>query len=292
MSRVIREQNDFTNLIAQTKTKFHKREILEISSNPALGARLVSQDGSEFTIILQQPIFIDSHAENVTIEVNRADIWHTVPNLYSLADSTPIILQNNLFCVDDGVLGMTTITIPTGQYNIDTLSSTINNLMVAAGFAANLVTLVPNEPERKVIIEYGAIGVIIDFDDGTCPNSIRHILGFDSATLPASTSIGQQISANSLAKFNNVNGFHIHSDLNSTSLRLNDEFVDIIAAVPIQAIPQDLIAWESADPNQITADNLLGKRIDRIRFYLTDENNIPANTGEFWSATITFRWWI
>jgi hypothetical protein len=274
---------DFTNLVDQLQSRFHRSEVLQVTSDPSRGALRVSPDGHSFYVHLQQPIFIPINAQWPTIEVTQASVWHTVPNI--------VTGENDKFYLDFG--GPFVLTIPEGNYDVFSLSDAIDEQAVLAGLPTGIISLSPNSPERKVRMTYGEIGVTVDFDDGTAPDNMRGILGFDSATLPASTAVGEFIQAPNVAAFNNVNEFLIHSDLNSTSLRFNDVHTDVIGRVPIgNTIPQDLITYEGTVQDHIHADNLIGKRLQDMRFYLTNETGVPANTGEFWSATITFRWWI
>ena len=238
-----------------------------------------SETGSTFTIQLSQPLQIPANARNISISVPQASIWNSVPNISST-------LANNIFRgTYTDLAGTGTITISTtiadGQYNIHQLETAIKQDIINQGGSTTTspFSFIADDAQQKVIIKVDSVDTVIDF---TYTNNCREILGFDSQIL-GTYSVLSYITAESVAQFNNINQFLIHSDLVSNGMQTNNTFSNTICQVPITASPGSLINFDPKNVTRISAPEMRGMKKSVLRFWLTNEsNNLVDTNSEDW----------
>ena len=153
----------------------HSIDLL-ISSNPALGGKNVSVDGSSLTINLDEKLDIPKNAVSTHSEssVIGAEIWYNSPNIGSSLNnnSFTITVNNQLY----------TVWIPEGLYSGDSIPSAIENALdkrnIPNAPTGNWFTINGDEALNKMTIRFNqsAIDHGVIFNWST--SSIGEILGF------------------------------------------------------------------------------------------------------------------
>jgi len=275
---------------------FVKEEIsIIVSSDENTGAINKSLDGSRFEIQLDgDGLNIPKDAINVTVEVEEATIWWSIPNI--------ITGQNDRFYVygdsDDAVPvpQLYSLTIPQGLYDLSALNLAILSELEAAGArtidgtGANLplISMSADSSTQKVRLRFNYPNVYVDFSQ---PNTMREILGFNSAVYGPYAGAPVNVLADNTAQFNQVNYFLIHSDIVSKGVRFNNTFNQTIAQVLINVAPGSQIVSTPFNPARSEANDLAGNRRTNIRFWLTDDQDRSVNTNnENWSARIVIHY--
>ena len=94
--------------------------------------------------------------------------------------------------------------------------------------------------------------------------------------------------------FNSINSYYLSSDLISQGANINGKYGNVIAIVPITALPGNLVNFTGNFNNMfVDCDNILGRRNGKtqVTFWLTNEKNEPLDmNGEVYSFTILIRW--
>lgn len=259
-----------------------KHEIpIIVDSDPANGAFNRSIDGSQFEIQLEDPIQIPVSSTSVTVQVQEATIWWTIPNITNPTNSN--------FVIDDGG-GPYNINVATGLYDLSSLQQSTESAVVAAGAPAGLFTFLADNATQKAIIRVNVIGVTIDF---TGANTFRDILGFNSQILGPTIVGTTDFTADNVAEFNPIDFFLIHSDIVSRGIRVNNVYDQVIAQVLITAntnVGSQIISTPF-NPPKSPAWELIGGSRNRLRFWLTDQNGNAIDTNtENWSARIIIEY--
>ncbi len=257
------------------------------SSDPDVGAINVSADGSVFSVRLTEPIQIPQNAVNVILTAEENTIWWNTPNI--------VLGVNDLFkLVDDGTDSTIAFTynlvIPEGLYDLSGLNQAIQRELANLGAPQSppLINLSADDATQKVEITTNFTGLTIDF---TIVQSFRDILGFNSQLLGPTATKPLTFLADNVAAFNVVDFFLIHTDLVDFGLLFNNEWSQITAQVLIDVAPGSQIVNRIFNPPKIPSPNLIGGNRSNIRFWLTDNKNLPVNTrGEFWTTRMAIRY--
>jgi hypothetical protein len=194
---------------------------------------------------------------------------------------------------DDGFIqAIYNIQIEKGLYDLDHLNSSIQQQLSNLGAASDAITLVPDTATQKVVIKFRQFYQI----DFTIAQNFREILGFDSRISPlggfAPTDNFYE-NGDSIAKFNTILYYLIHSDLASGhGLRLNSSYAEIISQVPINDVNAgSQISYESQNLQKIPCPNLIGQNLREIHCWLTDDKNQFVDTlGEPWSTRLNIHY--
>ena len=256
-----------------------------VSSDPTNGASNISPDGSYFEVQLQDGLSVPKDALNVNISVEEATIWWSVPNvitgendkLYITGPDTLDVLQNFV------------LTIPQGLYDLSGINEAMARELEAAGAKIDpepLITFSPDEATQRVQMRFNYGTVSIDFTQTDTP---RVILGFDAQVYsPVPTN---PILAPSVAAFNRINFFLIHSDMTNKGIRFNNNYNQTIGQVLIDVAPGSQIVSRPFNPAKINAPELAGTTRTNLRFWLTDDEDRRVNTNnEYWSARIVINY--
>ena len=267
-----------------TKVMVPEEINLLVSSNPNAGARLVSADGSAFSVQLQDGIKIPSDAKNVNVSVEEATIWWVVPNIITGVNDRIYITAPRAL---DDALTAYNIQVPQGLYDLTALNDTVLRELENAGAKVNpdpVINILADDATQKVEFRFNYVGTEIDF---TQPDTFRGILGYNSAVLGPNAAAPFIYLAPNVAAFNTVNSFLIHSDLVTKGLSLNGNFNQTVAQVLINVRPGSQIVSTPFNPAKSEAQELAGAIRTTLRFFLTDDQDRPVNTnGEYWTARI------
>lgn len=262
------------------------------SSSTTAGATNVSANGDYFQIELSEPINISKDATNISVSLEEATVWWTVPNIL---DSTAGANQNNLMTIVDtgagtGVPATYIITIPQGLYDLSAFNQTVLRELANAGAvtAPSLLNFSADDATQKVEVTMNYIGISIDF---TVLYSPRLILGFASAIVGPSIATPVTYTATNIAEFNQVNYFLLHSDICTRGVRYNNTFSQVLDNILINVSPGSQIISSKVRPPIISEPGLAGAIRNNIRFWLTDDQLRSVNTnGEEFSARIMIRY--
>lgn len=246
----------------------HEIPIIASSSFEA-GALNKSADGSMFEIILEDPIRIPNGMSSVSVQVQEASVWWTIPNI-------SVALGNNKYYVEHLTVPYV-VTVPDGLYSLSDLNTTLDRELETLSGFAGLVTFESDNPTQKVNIQINQAGTRIDFQPADTP---RDILGFDSQLVPVlvTTGVFHQLGDN-VAAFNTIDYFLLHSDLITKGIRVNNNYYQTIAQILIDVEPGSQIISRPFNPPKSPAWELMGSIRNRIKFWLTDQNNNPVNTN-------------
>lgn len=259
-----------------------KEASLLFSSDPAIGAENVTNNGSSFSVTLNNPLYIPKGAVNCMVAVNTAAIWYVNYNI-----STQLRNNQFKFTTTAAPAGTHTVIISDGLYSLSALSTTISNLIINLGYAASMFFFSGDDATQQTIITFSNVNDSIDF---TIPNSLRFILGFNSAVYTAPSKNYSLYSPN-IAAFNTDNSYIISSDLTPMGIPINNQDQGILVNVPITSPPGSQIIYQ---PNNLVwsdASNLIGHPKQNIRFKLMNQNLIPINTvGETWQFTLVIQY--
>ena len=258
-----------------------------VSSDPAAGAINRSPDGSYFEIQLQDGLQLPKDALNVNIAVEEATIWWVIPNIITGENDTLYITGPDV----SDVVQNYTVVIPQGLYDLSGLNQAVLRELENLGAKINpdpLITMTPDEPTQKVEMRFNYATVEVDFTQTDTP---REILGFNSAVYGPYLGAPVNILADSIAQFNQVNYFLVHSDLTNKGIRFNNNYNQTIAQVLIDVAPGSQIVSQPQNPAKIPAQELAGAKRTNLRIWLTDDQNRSVNTnGEYFTARIVIHY--
>lgn len=256
-----------------------------VSSSTVAGAKNVSSDGSYFELQLETPLEIPTNAKNVHLEVPEASVWNVVPNISAA-------LGNNKIYIEIASGGQQTFTIPDGLYSLQDLEQTLQQLFLNAGIKPTgepAIELSGNDATQKVniILNYTDVELELKAD------SPLTVLGFNAQVIGPASIAGESFEGDTIAGFNNINYFLIHSDLTNTGIRFNNTYNQSIAKVPIDVEPGSQVISQPFHPSRLDVSNLAGSKRTNLRFWLTDDLNNRVNTnGEAWSARLRITYQI
>jgi len=253
------------------------------SSDPTNGALNTTPQGDKFSVSLYAPLSVPPNAHYATVEVQSANIWNVVPNISALNG-------NNIFKYNDGTSDLT-LTIPDGLYDLQSFQNTLNILIdnvPSAIPAVDTFTFTGDNATQKVLITFNSNGLVIDWTAST----VRTILGFttgSTTTAPA----GQTIIADNIANFNLISSFLIKADFLHDGIPVNDTSIGVIANVLIDVLPGSLINYTPTNIPSANAHELIGSKLSKLSFTLTDQRNNPIDTnGEYFSFTMVVRYYV
>jgi len=263
-----------------------------ISSDTDNGAINKSSDGSRFEIQLENGLEIPKGAHNVTIQVENATIWNSVPNVITGTNDRITINGINVAGADPGAAYV--VTLPQGLYNLSQLNATIEYQLRGLGAKFDplpLVSFTADEATNKVEMHVNYDGVQVDF---SAARTIGQMLGFASGTYgdyAGATAAPKTVLADNVATLNNVDYFLIHSDLTNLGMRVNNKYYQTIAQVLIDVAPGSQIISQPNHPPKIDCPHLIGNTRSHIRFWLTNHQNEAVNTsGENYSMRLVFKY--
>lgn len=265
-----------------------------ISSDPALGAIKVTPDGSTFSIRLEEKgLGVPYNAKNCTLQVIGAEFWNNNNNITTS--------NNQIYITSAGISKL--LNIPPGLYSIDTLQSAliqtirdtvdstfINSLLNTVGTSTTCnITFTPNYALNKTIMTLTpAAGntITVDYRAINAPNTISPIVGFTSVYSSTGPTVTIVTSEN-VPAFNQYNYYLIQSNIVNRGLRVNSNYLNIIAKIKIQSSPNTQNVYDPKTPSVIVTPELINDTRKEFQFSLLESNlNLVNTKGEYWSATL------
>lgn len=253
---------------------------LIVTSSIEAGAINKSADGSQFEILLEDPISIPGNATSCTVEVQESSIWWVIPNV--------ITGVNDSFRINDGTNPVVTLIVPQGLYDLSGLAAAMENTVINAGLIAGTFTFLSDDATQKVVTRFNVTGASFDY---TIAQTFRVILGYNSIVVGPSTFAGESFTAANVAAFNQIDFFLIHSDLVPRGIRTNNIYSQVIDQHLIRVPPGSQSIDQPRWPSKVPAWDLIGGLRKRIKFWLTDQNNVAVNTsGEDWTSRLVIKY--
>jgi hypothetical protein len=276
------------------------------SSSEALGAKKYN-NGSRFTISMQNLTNIPKTAIDCTLEISSANIWHVSPNIDDVNwknDKVYLIYNPNAVIIDDG-LGdpndfLITITLPKGLYGLSNINDTISELIQTVvlpnseRLSATSIILTGDSPTQKVKVQFESSFLrLVTESSLEYPNNIASTLGFTTGEdIGPSTFEGQRFTADSIASLNKINRYLIHSDLIRSGLTLNGKRLSIMTEVQINVQPSKLITFRPGIPYKLDGSHLTNGVHDLLTFWITNEKNEYVDMSEDWSFSLQISYLI
>ena len=256
-------------------------------ASSGVGASNISADGSSFTIQLEDGFSIPQEAMNCTLEVQEATVWWTVPNIISGVNDKLYIVAPDV----GNVLTAYVITLSQGLYDQPALNGAVQRELESQGAKIDpepVISINADDATQKIIIRFAFVGTQVDF---TQADTFRVILGFPSVVVGPNAVAPQNYLAASVAQFNQINYFLIHSDLISRGIRFNNTYNQTISQVLIDVSPGSQITSRPFNPAKVDANEMVGQRRTRLRFWLTDDQDRQVNTnGEIFSCRVVIKY--
>lgn len=257
-------------------------------SNPNTGAVNRNALGSEFSVDLETPLIVPKEAENINVKVKNANVWFVTPNI-TLGINSKFSLTYNAINY--------TIDVPTGLYDVDTLSARIQtqlNIASAGVTPVDIIQLLPDIALNSVVIQINYYNVDIDFRDNTVPNNIRGILGFGSVLIngPVAGVLPTYFEGAETARFNNTDYYLIKSSsLVTRGLSINSTYDGILARIDINVSVNSKIVYDPRQVPEIPAPELRGIDLSTLSFQLTNQLNELVDTrGENYNITFEIHY--
>ena len=231
----------------------------------------------DFTMNLYAPIDLhDISHEAALISLNLSNTWFNVTEANG----------NNLFHYYNGTVWKT-LTIPDGNYSLQTLNMAIHEGMKengdvtidgVTGVETYNINISPQIGTLKVKIEVKN-SYKVDLSIG----NIRNLLGFDAIEVSAT-----QVGPSNADITNGVNELHLHCSLINAGMYKNASTSDIIHSfVPAGQVGASL-NFRNDNPLYIAIRD--SRYIDSIRMYVTDQLGRSVNlNGSPLTATIHIR---
>jgi hypothetical protein len=263
-------------------------ENISLIVSSGTGAKNVSSDGSTFTVQYDSPFGVPSDAKNVYVSVEESEIWWNIFNVVAGVNDQFKIVSDGSGSAPSPNTYNNTVTITPGLYDPKGINKAIQQALSNDGADPKLIDIVGDNNTQRVQISALYTGISIDF---TIANSFRVLLGYDSQVLGPSTIQPTYWLGDSLAAFNTVKYFLIHSDIVDQGIPSNGIYNSIIAQVLIDVRPGSQITYKPFHPSKSSANILKGTKNTSYRFWLTDQSNNLINTNdETWSCRLLLEW--
>ena len=220
------------------------------NSDPTSGSQNLSADGSSFQVSLNTPISIPKGAVDAQAGVLQAAVWNTAANISADFESNQFPFTTSV-----APAGTFPFTIPDGLYSLSGLNSYFSSQFGNLGLPSNLISLSGDSATQKSILTFLTNGDDADF---TIANSVREVLGFNSAVITA-PSAGYSFFSDNVAQFNRVNSYIIASNLVSQGIPVSSQSRGIIATIPISAVPGSQVNYAPQNVLWFDATELIGR---------------------------------
>jgi hypothetical protein len=229
-----------------------KKFSMFFSSDTATGAYAVSQDGSEFSVKLNNPLTIPSNCLDCSLSVIQANIWNVSPNIAE-------IFGNNVF---------------------------------AFVVAETPIVLSGDDATQKTILTFTGVGDRVDFTVANSVREVLGFDSRIAPPLPGAPSVGFNEFSDNSAQFNRTNSYLITSNIVSGGIPINSTSANIIASVPpISVAPGSQIVYAPRNPLAFSGNELVGAIKNSFNFQLRNQSlEATPTVNELWSLVILFEY--
>lgn len=256
--------------------------------------------GTASEVTLSPPFVIPQTATSVSVRLRSSYIWNTFLNVTAETG-------NRLTILDVQTSIMWDFYFPDGQYNVDSLFDYFTReskqrgapwISVAQGNTM-LLRFDADNAVQKIVFTNNTPGRTfrIKWDGGyetSQTETIWKLLGFEKKSSTDLLGPGQDTSfygsyayGSTQAAFNTVNGVLIKCNLITRGIRVNGEYVSVLAQVPITAGPGELMVYEPQMQSMSEPSLFGGVSIQKVSVQICDDLGNPASTpGNPWLVTI------
>lgn len=269
--------------LVNTMSLIKKSVCLVFNSDPATGSQNLSADLSSFEVTLDDPLSIPSDAKECSGAIVAASIWNSAFNISNSFGNNKLRFTTSVAPANTYVL-----TIEDGLYSVSGLNTAISTLLINLTLPGNLITISGDAATQKSIVNLLTSGDSIDF---TYPNSVRTVLGFNSAVITA-PSAAYSFFSNNPAQFNRINSFVIASNLVPAGIPVNARTKGVIGQIGIDAKPGRQVNYSPTNLINFDANDLIGEKRTNLRFALLDQNLRPVESVDYYSFTLRLQFYL
>lgn len=212
----------------------------------------ISADKRNIRTQFEPPLVFSTEACNYEMALTRLETYYSFPNINTT--------NNQLKISFDDKKTWKVITIPTGCYEIESINTTLQQLIKENGGEADTVKLSPNRNTLKCMLKIKKKSCFIDFKIVNC---IRTVLGFDAKIY----GIGLHQSQH-LVDIMSVNSILVNCDIIGAS-RVNGVEAPIIYSFFPNVSPGEKIIVE---PRNLIYVPVTLSIISHMTCWLTDQN--------------------
>lgn len=255
----------------------------------------VIDGGSQAITRLNPSLVIPHTAVDVKVGLRSSFIYNSFPNV----DET---VGNALYVKTQNMADYAIITIPSGQYDVTNLDTTIQYLIantlhidellgifeIVADLATQTIAIDNTSTDRTLEFFFaGRDHAVTQYQ----PLSIHNLLGFDAGSV-VTVEPKQNANAPNTANFNNVNIIRPICSLLQNGIIVGGRALGILADIPVNNTPGSQMVYQpNPEQTDISEPSLSGTSIREISILLTNEKGDPIRTiGNDWSITIAISY--
>ena len=230
-----------------------------------------TKDGSSVELNLNNPITFNLEKYHVYARLLEASIWWSIPN---------ITIHNNKLHIIYGVTDYI-LYFDIGLYSLQNLNTKLSNFLRENALISNGIVFIGDPVTSKISILLNNSNFSINMSNST----IRSVLGFDNVINVGPGVASTYYEAPFIAKLNSLTSILVHTNFISGSY-LNDKESSVLAIITPDVSPGSQIIYRPSNPSTVRINH---NKIDRAKFYLTDQDNKPINmNNESFILTIEF----
>lgn len=256
-----------------TLVRMSYEKIVLITSNDKDVAS--SNSNSDFQIYLKERYLTQSVSRIVVKTI-------TLPNnFYSISDGTSSGLANNQFVFQQTGQAVQTVTLPQGQYNVNTLITALTTLINAALAGGTTVTITQDPITFQLTFTFagGASNTVIIYslNDPTNPNPMAWALGFYSTT--AALAINTAPFPPALGGLSCV---YLHSSILASSNAIDGGYgqVSTLETISMSGVPFGAYSTFQCNDHQLSiVEYSQPRNISSLHITLRDQSGVALNIG-------------
>lgn len=285
------EKRDTVEFKIQIKQMFTTKISWFLSSNPALGGVQTDPNGGQFTVQLSEPYEIPRNASNITVSLLQSIVWNSQINV---VDG----VNNRLYYRVAGI--DTSVVVPTGNYDLHSLSETLNQVMFQNVPSLPIGSLQIYLKGAYCVLEATVRGAnyIQQFQLGL-PGDVSLLLGFLPQTLvftglPVIGTEESWESDSSPPLKDGTRELLLGSTLVAKGVRVNGKFSQVLSKINFgHTAPGSQLIYAPALMNNVPCDLGAGRVITEVKSFLTNAatGELISTNGEYWSyvAILSFE---
>ena len=271
-------------LILLTEMALVPRSVsLVFNSDATTGAQNINSTLSAFEVTLNDPLSVPRDAVECTAAITNAAIWNTAYNISASFNNNKL-----RFTTSVAPAGVKTLTIADGLYSVAGLNAAISTLLINLTLPGTLITISGDDATGKSIVNLSTAGDSIDF---TFLNSVREVLGFNSAVITA-PSAGYSFFSDNVAQFNRINSWVIASNLVPEGISVDNRTRGIIGQINIVAKVGKQDSYSPQNLTSFDASSLVGASRTNLRFELLDQNLRAVSMPDTFQFTVKISWYM
>jgi len=182
-----------------------------------------------------------------------------------------------------GAGSYTVVTIPPGNYDKDTIATTLVTLLNTADASTTFSVLVDKTTNYKLVITNTTNDFVLDF---SLVAQAGDLLGFVANGTYSSASLS--LTSPNVCNFTGAGNVFLKSDLGAGAFgsikttTLGDANTEVIATVPVTVNPNSIINWQNPSNNFFTANDI---GVNKISVWFTQGTNVAPldfHGNDYW----------